>query len=162
VATQTDFLGIPLLQAIAIRRALLSEKATLEALQTRASLANPEDREALIANPGAIELPAAQIQAGQVFVARRGDVILGFAAILPRTDGGVELDGLFVEVGHWRQGIGRMLVERCILATKSAGWDALHVIGNPHARQFYESCDFEYAGKTATRFGEALLFRKTV
>jgi GNAT superfamily N-acetyltransferase len=150
------------LNTIAIRRALLSEKEALEALQTRASLANPEDREALIANPGAIELPTAQIQAGQVFVARRDDVTLGFAAILPRTDGGFELDGLFVDPGHWRQGIGKMLVEECISATKSAGSDALHVIGNPHARQFYESCDFEYAGKTATRFGEALLFRKTV
>ncbi len=102
----------------------------------------------MIANPGAIELPTAQIQAGQVFVARRGDVTLGFAAILPRTDGGVELDGLFVEPGHWRQGIGKMLVEECILATKSVGSDALHVIGNPHARQFYESCDFFINSRT--------------
>lgn len=154
--------SLPLLNAIAIRRARLSEKAALEALQTRASLANPEDREALIANPGAIELPAAQIEAGRVLVAHRGDVMLGFAAILPRADGGVELDGLFVEPGNWRQGIGKMLVEECLLATKSAGSDALHVIGNPHARRFYESCDFEYAGKTATRFGEALRFRMTV
>lgn len=114
-----------MLNTIAIRRALLSEKEALEALQTRASLANPEDREALIANPGAIELPAAQIKAGQVFVTCRDDVILGFAVMLPRTDGGFELDGLFVEPGHWRQGIGKRLVEECILATKSAGSDAL-------------------------------------
>ncbi|MFZ4478818.1 MAG: GNAT family N-acetyltransferase [Rhodoferax sp.] len=60
------------------------------------------------------------------------------------------------------QGIGKMLVKECLLAAKSAGSHALHVIGNPHARQFYESCDFEYAGTTATRFGEALLFRKTL
>ena len=148
--------------AIAIRCALLSEREALEALQTRSSLANPGDRDALIANPEAIELPAAQIQAGQVFVAHQGGEILGFAAILLRPDGGIELDELFVEPGQWRRGIGKMLVRHCALAAKSVGANALHVIGNRHARQFYESCDFELAGSTDTRFGEALLFRMTV
>jgi GNAT superfamily N-acetyltransferase len=148
--------------AIGIRHALVAEKEALEALQTRASLANPGDREALIADPTAIELPAAQIRAGQVFVAEKGGVIMGFAAIVPRSDGDMELDGLFVEPVHWRQGIGKLLVDKCAVATKSAGSAALHVIGNPHAQQFYAACDFECTGTTSTRFGEGLVFQKSV
>ena len=40
-----------------IRPALIGERAALEALQWRASLANPGDRDHLLANPDAIVLP---------------------------------------------------------------------------------------------------------
>jgi hypothetical protein len=56
-----------------IRRAVASEQKELEDLQLRASLTNPGDRDALLANPDAIELPLAQIAAGGVFVAERND-----------------------------------------------------------------------------------------
>ena len=52
-----------------IQSALISERKALEALQLRASLSNPGDREALLANPDAIDVPIEQIAAGQVFVA---------------------------------------------------------------------------------------------
>ena len=54
---------------LTIRPAVAAERKALEALQWRASLANPGDREALLANPDAIDLPLAQIEAGAVFVA---------------------------------------------------------------------------------------------
>jgi GNAT superfamily N-acetyltransferase len=143
-----------------IRAAVAAERVALEALQTRASLANPGDRAALIANPDAIELPATQIEAGQVFVAERSGTVMGFAAILPRSDGDTELDALFVDPNVWRRGIGRLLVERCASAAKTGGSAALHVIGNPHAQRFYLACGFTNVGTTATRFGKGLLFRK--
>jgi hypothetical protein len=65
--------------------------------QWRASLGNPGDRDALLANPDAIALPIEQIAAGCVFVAERDGVVAGFAAVVPRPDGGAELDALFVE-----------------------------------------------------------------
>jgi hypothetical protein len=67
-------------EPVRIRLALASEPRALEALQMRASLANPGDREG---------------------------VVQGFAAILPREDGDVELDALFVEPNTWRRGCGR-------------------------------------------------------
>ena len=85
------------LNNVLIRPAILSEQKALEALQLRASLSNAGDREALLANPDAIELPLAQIAAGRVFVAERDGAIVGFAAVLPRNDRETELDGLFVE-----------------------------------------------------------------
>ena len=68
----------------------------LESLQRRASLRNPGDRDALLANPDAIALPLEQITAGCVFVAERDGIVVGFAAVVTRVDGGVELDAVFV------------------------------------------------------------------
>ena len=48
-------------QAISVRLARRDERAMLESLQRRASLNNPGDRDALIANPDAIAVPIEQI-----------------------------------------------------------------------------------------------------
>jgi len=85
-----------------IRMARTSERQTLEALQWRASLANEADRETLPAHPDAIELPAVQIERGEVFVADENGHALGFAAFV-----GGELDGLFVEPELWGKASAR-------------------------------------------------------
>ena len=100
-----------------------------------------------------------QIAAGHVFVAERDRAIAGFAAVLLRGDGDVELDGLFVEPHLQRQGIGRGLVEHCADFTRAKRASRLHVIGNPHAQAFYRVCGFLPAGIVKTRFGEGLLMR---
>lgn len=143
-----------------IRPARMSERKVLEALQLRASLNNAGDREHLLAHSDAIELPSEQIAAGCVFVLERNGVAVGFAAIVPREDGGTELDGLFVEPDIWRSGIGRSLVEHCAERARASGSNALHVVGNPHAEVFYIACGFEMIGSVTTRFGVALSMRR--
>ena len=145
---------------ITVRQAVASERDSLEALQWRASLNNPDDREALLANHDAIQLPVQQIIDGGVFVAEHSGKIEGFAAILPRADGNSELDALFVEPECWRQGVGRVLVEHCARAARESGASCLHVIGNPHARYFYVACGFQVLGTEATRFGVGLLMKR--
>ena len=152
--------GVRIPGHVHIRLAVTSERHALEALQRRASLNNPGDREALLAHPDAIELPSAQIAAGQVFVAERDGAILGFAAVLPREDGDTELDGLFVEPDLWSRGVGRALVEYCVALARSHGAAFLHVVGNPHAEGFYRRCGFERFGTIDTRFGPGLAFRR--
>jgi GNAT superfamily N-acetyltransferase len=148
------------MKEILIRAAAPSEKEELEALQLRASLTNSGDRDALLANLDAIEVPTEQLAGGRVFLAELNDAIVGFAAVEPRTDGETELDALFVEPELRRRGIGRLLVEHsCQLALKN-GSAALHVIGNPHAQEFYIACGFNPIGTTQTRFGVGLLFKK--
>jgi putative hydrolase of the HAD superfamily len=142
-----------------IRPAVESEREALEALQRRASLANVEHRDALLANPDAIELPLRQITAGQVFVCEQGGVIVGFYATLPREDGGTELDGLFVEPDSWRQGVGSRLVKHCVEHARAHGSASLHVIGNPQAEGFYTTCGFQLIGSANTRFGQAISMR---
>lgn len=143
-----------------LRPAVASEQKTLEALQRLASLANAGDRQALLVNPDAIELPIEQIANGQVFVAERHGATVGFAAVLPRDDSGAELDALFVEPDLWKQGIGRLLVDHCAGIARARGATALHVIGNPHAEGFYLACGFERIGTIETRFGAGLSLRK--
>jgi len=145
---------------INVRVAIASEQKALEALQWRASLNNAGDREALLTNPDAIELPFHQLETGGVFVAEVDVSVKGFAAILPREDADSELDALFVEPDAWRQGIGRALVEHCCSAARSAGAASLHVVGNPHAQGFYNSCGFIMLGTRQMRFGVGLLMKR--
>jgi GNAT superfamily N-acetyltransferase len=150
------------MQPFSIRLALTSERELLEALQWRASLNNVGDRDVLLANPDAIELPAQYIESGGVFVAVAGGSIKGFATILPNDDGSAELDALFVEPDVWRRGIGAGLVDRCASEALATGATSLHVIGNPHAEGFYRKCRFEVVGERMMRFGPGLLMRRNL
>ena len=147
---------------VLIRPAVLSERKALEALQWRASLYNTGDSDALHANPESIGLPLYQIAAGQVFVAERDGAIVGFSAVLPREGPAMDLDGLFVEPHLWRHGIGRLLVEYCVVFARAQGSAGLLVVGNPHAEGFYRACGFEMLGTVDTRFGVGLSFKRTL
>ena len=113
-------------------------------------MALPEYRAQLEAHPDAIELPAEQIDQGQVIVAELDGRIAGFAAVV---DG--ELDGLFVEPDLWRRGIGTALVEEAAHEARRRGM-TLSVRANPGACEFYERCGFSVEGEAQTRFGPAL------
>ena len=131
------------------RQAVVSEQKALLGLQRRASLSNAGDCDALLVNPDAIEVPLSQIANGQVIVAERDGVMRVLPTVLPREDGGTELDALFVEPSLWKQGIGRLLVEQCASAARSTGSATLHVVGNPHAEGFYHACGFDRSGPSA-------------
>jgi GNAT superfamily N-acetyltransferase len=145
---------------ISIRPARADEHTMLESLQCRASLSNPGDRDALLANPDAIALPIEQILEGCVFVAEDDGGIVGFAAVMSRADGGAELDALFVEPPLWKRGIGRRLVDHVADVARASGTSFLHVVGNPHAEGFYLSCGFRVTGTVDTRFGVGLDMRR--
>jgi GNAT superfamily N-acetyltransferase len=145
---------------VSIRPARPGDQAMLESLQRRASLANPGDRDALLANPDAIEVPAGQIAAGWVFVAEGNGGVAGFAAVVPRADGDAELDALFVEPHLWKRGIGRQLVDHIADVARVMPARFLHVVGNPHAEGFYRSCGFCVTGTVDTRFGVGLAMRR--
>jgi len=145
--------------SLLIRPARASERGMLKALQRRAGLANPSDRAALESHPDAIDLPARQIEAGQVWVAERDGRIVGFHVTLPRDDHDAELDGLFVEPERWRSGVGRALVEHAAEWARQNGAACLHVIGDPHAEGFYSSLGFRTVATASTRFGPGLIMR---
>jgi hypothetical protein len=71
--------------AVSIRPARTDEQKMLESLQRRASLSNPGDRDALLANPDAIAVPLEQLSEGCVFVAERKGAVVGFAAVIRLT-----------------------------------------------------------------------------
>jgi ribosomal protein S18 acetylase RimI-like enzyme len=135
--------------------ARIEELGELEDLQRRASLALDEYREALLAHPDAIALPAEQIERGEVLVAEIDGRIAGFAVVLDQ-DGRAELDGLFVEPQRWRQGIGSALVEEAVHDARSRGLSLMTVVANPGAKEFYERSGFTVEGSAETRFGPAI------
>ena len=137
-----------------IRLARLEEREALEDLQRRASLALSEYRAQLVANPDAIELPAAHVERGEVVVAEIDGQIAGFAAII-ESDQAMELDGLFVEPNRWRKGIGSALAAVATHEARKRGL-SLMVVAGPSARGFYEKCGFTPEGEAETRFGPAL------
>jgi GNAT superfamily N-acetyltransferase len=147
---------------LSVRPATNGERSGLEALQWRASLMWGETRDALLAHPDAIELPDEQISEGRTLVAELDGKIVGFAVVLPRDDGNSELDGLFVEPGNWRAGIGTRLVRDAEILAAADGADFLYVVGNPRARGFYSACGFLLLGEEPTRFGVGLTMRKAV
>lgn len=137
-----------LAEPLSIRFAFPGEREELEDLQRRASLALPDYRALLEANPDAIELPEEQVDG--VLVAEVDGRVAGFAALV-----GGELDGLFVEPAQWRRGIGSALVERAAHEARKQGL-SLTVTAAPESRLFYESCGFSVEGEAQTRFGPAL------
>lgn len=145
-----------------VRLARCNERMALEDLQRRASLVSESYRKQLLAHPDAIVLPHEQIEDGRVFVAERQGMTLGFCVVLARTNGDAEIDGLFVEPGVWKQGVGRQLVAHAERIAASSGASSLCVIANPEAVDFYVACGFELTGKQETRFGMALAMRKPV
>lgn len=152
----------PVTTAPTFRLAVPAERGALEELQRRASLIYEEDREALLANPDAIELPLEQITDGRTVVAESTGQLLGFAVVLRRDDGDAELDGLFVEPTYWRHGIGRALVEQTERIATNDGSANLWVTANTRALEFYGACGFVTVGEVATRFRPAPKMRKSI
>jgi GNAT superfamily N-acetyltransferase len=145
-----------------LRPARADERAALEGLQLRASIAHPDYREMILANPEVIVLPDEQIAAGQVVVAEDEDGLRGFAVVLPREDGQAELDGLFVEPDGWRGGVGRRLVGWAETYAASFGASRLCVIANPTALDFYRAVGFVQTGVAETQFDSAPVMEKPV
>ena len=148
--------------SLTFRSARSAERPALEALQRRASLANPGDREAILLHPDAIHLPPDHIADDRVVVAEVDGIIGGFATVVPRDDGDAELDALFVEPNLWRRGIGSGLLNHCAESARALGATSLHVVDNPHAERFYLQCGFLHTGMIETRFGPGLQLRKAL
>jgi predicted N-acetyltransferase YhbS len=138
-----------------IRSARPAERDALEALQRRSSMHQPAYRAQLAADPGAIVLPAEQIAAGLVRVAEQDGAVVGFAVLLERSGDACELDGLFVEPGRMRTGVGRRLVEDAERIARERGATRIEVVANPQAVAFYAAVGFVPAGEAQTRFGPA-------
>ncbi len=147
---------------IVIRTARLAERLALIELQRRASLANPGDRAVIEAHPEAVDTPAEQFEAGQVFVAEFDGAVQGFSALVPRADGDLELDALFVDPAMWRRGIAMALIADGVQRARTSGIEAIRVIGNPHARAFYLAAGFVETGPTQTEFGPASTYLLTI
>lgn len=145
-----------MITVVEIRTAVAADLPALRRVYRRASLSNEGDREVLLANPDALELPDAGVARGRTRAAVASDgTILGFATGR-RLDGAVlELEDLFVDPDCRRRGIARRLVADLVASAALEGIGRIEVTANPHAAAFYRSAGFVYLSNTETRFGPA-------
>ena len=131
------------------------DRQNLIELQRRASLASEtgDVRQMLIDDPGIIDLDEEMLANNEVFVAERGDRIVGFATIIAHEGNDAELEGLFVEPTEWRQGIATQLVHSVLREAKAWGATRLHVTANPNVLGFYEANGFTRIGERKTQLG---------
>ena len=140
---------------IEIRLAHPDDRLNLIELQRRASLASEtgEVRQMLIDDPGIIDLDEEMLANNEVFVAERGDRIVGFATIMAHEGNDAELEGLFVEPTEWRQGIATVLVHAVVREARAWGAKRLHVMANQNVLGFYEATGFTKVGERKTQLG---------
>lgn len=118
-----------------------------------------DTRHDLLAHPEVIELTVDDVARGRVRVAEGDDGrVLGFAFALAG-NGVVELDGLFVEPGAMRHGVGRALVGDAIGDARARGATAMTVVANDNAVGFYARVGFVVVGSAETRFVPATRMR---
>lgn len=143
------------MKPVAIRLAHPDDRLNLIELQRRASLVGEtgEVLQRLLDEPELIDIDEELLANNEVIVAEIGSTIVGFASFIAQDGNDAELDGLFVEPSHWRQGIGRTLIEA--VERELVAWQAtrLRVVANPNALAFYTALGFVTVGEEKTPLG---------
>lgn len=145
------------MSALDIRLAQPGDRLELIELQRRASLTWNDLRDYFLEHPEIINLDPEMFAGNQVFVAQRGDRVVGFATIITHEGDDAELEGLFVEPAEWRKGIGTALVRAIEREAQAWGANRLHVIANRDVRGFYEANGFVSVGERKTQLGPIAL-----
>lgn len=146
-----------------IRVAVPGDLPALRRLFKRSSLSVEAFRDELLANPEELELSNRGVTEGRTRVAVAADgALLGFITRLPLGAGVLEVEDLFVDPDHMREGVARRLIEDLTAAAKRDGTAAIQVTANPHALAFYQSVGFVHIRDTETRFGLAPRMELTV
>jgi GNAT superfamily N-acetyltransferase len=140
---------------VQIRIAHPDDRPNLIEVQRRASLASEtgEVRQRLLEEPDWIDIDEELLANNEVIVAEIGPTIVGFASFIAQDGNDAELDGMFVEPSHWRQGIGRLLIKA--VERELVAWQAtrLRVVANPNALAFYKAVGFIIIGEEKTPLG---------
>ncbi len=139
--------------SMVVRPAAPEDVDGLGALKLRASLAWGDHTRQIEALPEARVFPPEHLPFA--LVAEADGRLAGFATVLPREDGGADLEDIFVEPALWRRGIGRALMAEADRAAGDAGAEVLRVIANARALGFYAACGFEVVGVVQTLFAPA-------
>jgi GNAT superfamily N-acetyltransferase len=137
-----------------IRLGTPADLAALADIYRRASLSNPGDRDRLLAHPEHLVLEPDGLTEGRIHVAEEGGSVVGFAT-WAETDGGMELEDLFVDPEWMRRGIATALVNCIADVLRSRGADTLEVTASPDALGFYRAVGFVDIGVAETAFGSA-------
>jgi ribosomal protein S18 acetylase RimI-like enzyme len=145
--------------ALEIRTAVPVDLDRIRTVYRQASLSNEGDRDALLANPDALEFDPEPVAAGRTRVAVVGGRVVGFATTRATGADTLELDDLFVDPDWMRQGIATALVRDAERVARAAAVARIEVVANGHALAFYRAVGFTVTGTVETRFGPGTRMR---
>ena len=131
--------------ALSLRGARPEEAPQLTALALRSKAHWGYDAAFLERCGAELAVTEADVATGNVTVAERDGVLLGFAAL--SLDAPAELEALFVEPAAMGQGVGAALVEHARSTARRAGVDALLIESDPNAEAFYRRQGAEPVGE---------------
>ena len=126
-----------------LRDAVPKDHPALRSIFRRASLSNERDRPLLLADPTHLlwDQPTLSKTCRVRVAVTSHAVIAGFATLV-MVSASAELDDLFVDPAFMRRGIGLALVRDAARLASDAGYSAVTVTANPHARAFYAAAGF--------------------
>lgn len=159
-ARERDHVGCLTMAHYSMRPATEDDLDVLRDLYRRSSLSNENDRANLLAAPEALHWAGAGLaeRRTRVAVDEEGR-ILGFATCVD-TNGGQELEDLFVDPDAMRKGVATQLVQDAVSEANRSGVPWIEVTGNQHAAEFYASAGFVRVGVEHTLFGPAPRLRR--
>jgi GNAT superfamily N-acetyltransferase len=102
-----------------------------------------------------LSVSSATIRDGQVVVAERNGVVVGYYQIAGEAPHG-ELADLFLEPEAIGTGLGRRLWEHAVISARHAGFHTLTLESDPHAEGFYLRMGAERIGEREVAPGRAL------
>lgn len=125
---------------VRIRPARPAEAAVLSDLCARSKAVWGYDAAFMAVVRAALEVAAAEIAAGDVWVAEAAGRVAGVVALAPGdSPGTLDLAKLFVMPGRLRRGIGRALFAHALAEARRRGARHLTIVADPNAAGFYEA-----------------------
>ena len=124
---------------MAIRLARLDEADILSSLCVRSKAHWGYDEAFMTLSRTALTVSAAQITAGDVWVAEVDGAAVGIVSLAATDDPcTVDLDKLFVEPTRMKSGVGRALMQFAIEEARRRAFKLMTILANPNAAPFYE------------------------
>jgi GNAT superfamily N-acetyltransferase len=142
-----------------MRTALDEDLPELQRVFRAASLSNEGDAPALLAHPEYLIFTGDGIAEGRTRVViatvEGSRHLVGFATLARGADGQPDVEDLFVHPQWRRRGIARRLIHDLASTARREGHATITVIGNQHARKFYQAVGFVEFGQAETALGLA-------
>jgi GNAT superfamily N-acetyltransferase len=142
-----------------IRTALDADLPELQRVFRAASLSNEGDAPALLAHPEYLIFTGDGIAEGRtrviVATVNGRQHLVGFATVARGPDGQPDVEDLFVHPQWRRRGVARRLIHDLASTARREGHNTITVVGNEHAREFYQAVGFVEFGSAETALGLA-------
>jgi N-acetylglutamate synthase-like GNAT family acetyltransferase len=84
-------------------------------------------------------------------------VIVGYYSFIDERSDCIKLDNLFIHPNYIGKGLGKLLLEHCIVNAKEKNINLITLDSDPNAKQFYLNADFKVVGELKSSIKDRFL-----